>query len=127
MTSYIIDTWAWMEYFRGSDIGRRAKPQIENSQNITPTIVLAEMSQKFRQQARSDLAEKLSFIKQRSTILALDESIALLAGEIRANVPVQGMGLVDCILLAASRLYSAKVVTGDPHFRGLAEAEFIGD
>jgi hypothetical protein len=37
------------------------------------------------------------------------------------------MGLVDCILLAASRLYSAKVVTGDPHFRGLAEAEFIGD
>lgn len=127
MTSYIIDTWAWMEYFRGSDIGTRAKPQIENSNNITPTIVLAEMSQKFKQLGRSDLPEKLRFIRQRSMILPLDESIALLAGEIRANVPVQGMGLVDCILLAASRLYSAKVVTGDPHFRGLAEAEFIGD
>jgi hypothetical protein len=38
-----------MEYFRGSDIGTRAKPQIENSNNITPTIVLAEMSQKFKQ------------------------------------------------------------------------------
>jgi predicted nucleic acid-binding protein len=116
-----------MEYFRGSDIGTRAKPQIENSNNITPTIVLAEMSQKFKQLGRSDLPEKLSFIRQRSMILPLDEPIALLAGEIRANVPVQGMGLVDCILLAASRLYSAKVVTGDPHFRGLAEAEFIGD
>ena len=127
MTSYIIDTWAWVEYFRGSDIGRRARPRIENSNNITPTIVLAEMSQKFRQLGRSDLPEKLSFIRQRSSILPLDEPIALLAGEIRANVPVQGMGLVDCILLAASRLYSAKVVTGDPHFRDLAEAEFIGD
>jgi predicted nucleic acid-binding protein len=127
VTSYIIDTWAWMEYFRGSDIGSRAKPQIENSNSITPTIVLAEMSQKFKQLGRSDLPEKLGFIRQRSTILPLDESIALLAGEIRANVPVQGMGLVDCILLATSRLYSAKVVTGDPHFRGLAEAEFIGD
>ncbi len=125
--TYIIDTWAWVEYFRGSKIGTRAKPQIENSSNITPTIVLAEMSQKFKQLGRDDLPEKLSFIRQRSTILPLDEPIALVAGEIRANVPVQGMGLVDCILLAVSRLYNAKVVTGDPHFQGLVEAEFIAD
>lgn len=127
MNTYIIDTWAWVEYFRGSDIGSRAKPQIETANNITPTIVLAEMSQKFKQLGRTDLADKVSFIKQKSAILPLDESTAMLAGEVRANVPVQGMGLVDCILLAVARLYNAKVVTGDPHFRDLPEAEFIGD
>jgi predicted nucleic acid-binding protein len=127
VTTYIIDTWAWVEYFRGSEIGSRAKSCIEDATNITPTIVLAEMSHKFKQLGRTDLPEKLNFIKQRSTVLPLDESTALLAGEIRADLPVQGMGLVDCILLAVSRLYSAKVVTGDPHFRGLAESEFIGD
>lgn len=108
-------------------MGSRAKAQIENATNITPTIVLAEMSNRFKQLGRTDLAEKLSFIKQRSTVLPLDESTALAAGEIRASVPVQGMGLVDCIMLAVARLYSAKVVTGDPHFRDLPEADFIGD
>ena len=127
MTTYIVDSWAWIEYFRGSEIGGRAKSQIEAATSITPTIVLAEMSRKFRQLGRTDLPEKLNFIKQRSTVLPLDESTALLAGEIRANSPVQGMGLVDCVLLAVARLYSAKVVTGDPHFRALPEAEFIGD
>jgi predicted nucleic acid-binding protein len=125
--SYIIDTWAWAEYFRGSEIGNRAKTHIENSNNITPTIVLAEMSQKFKEWGRTDFPEKLDFIRRRSTIVALDKPTAVLAGEIRADVPVQGMGMIDCILLAASRVYDAKVVTGDPHFRDLIEAEFIGD
>jgi predicted nucleic acid-binding protein len=116
-----------VEYFRGSEIGRRAKGHIENSSNITPTIVLAEMSKKFKELGRTDFPEKLDFIRRRSTIVPLDEPTAILAGEIRANAPVQGMGIVDCIMLAVSRIYNSKVVTGDPHFRGLGEAEFIGD
>jgi predicted nucleic acid-binding protein len=124
---YVIDTWAWVEYFRGSEVGRRAKDHIEKCVNFTPTIVLAEMKRKFVEWGRSDFEEKLEFMRRHSTLIPLDESAATLAGEIRANPPVKGMGIVDCILLAASRLYGAKIVTGDPHFRMLTQVDYIGD
>jgi len=56
----------------------------------------------------------------------VDEQAAILAGEIRAQKLVPNMGLVDCILLALSRIYSIKVLTGDAHFKTLSEAEFMG-
>jgi predicted nucleic acid-binding protein len=124
---YIVDTYAWVEYFRGSEVGAKIKEKIESKGNITPTIVLAELSKKFVEWGRTDFGEKLRFIKYISQIEVLDEETALLAGEIRARRPVQGMGLIDCILLALARKYSIKVLTGDEHFRGLSEAEFIGD
>lgn len=127
LEQYIIDTYAWIEYFKGSVRGKKAKPIIENSISITPTIVLAEIKKKFVDWRRMDFEEKLNFIRSRSTIVPLDESNAILAGEIRATSNIQGIGIVDCILLALSKNLGAKVVSGDPHFKGLPEVEFIGE
>jgi len=57
----VIDSFAWFEYFLGSTAGARARPFIESSKGITPTIVIAELSMKYR---REDLAfaEDLDFI-----------------------------------------------------------------
>lgn len=125
--SYIVDTYAWIEYFRGTTKGRSIKDKIEAGNNITPTIVLAELKKKFTEWRRPDFEERLQFIRENSQIIDLDAQTAILAGEIRAQKPIPNMGLVDCILLALSRIYSIKVLTGDEHFRTLSEAEFIGD
>jgi predicted nucleic acid-binding protein len=57
----------------------------------------------------------------------LDDSLAELAGRISAarRTKVKGWGLVDSVVLATAREMGAKVVTGDEHFRDLAEAIMI--
>lgn len=122
---YVIDTYAWIEYFRGSSLGKKVKSIIDSGGNITPTIVLAEMKKKFVEWSRDDFEEKLSFIKSKTDILPLDEETAILAGRIRAKIGIESMGLVDCILLAVARVYGMKVLTSDKHFLYLEEAEFL--
>lgn len=123
----IIDTYAWIEYFRGEDRDKKLQEKIEEGENITPTIVLAELRKRFTDLGRNDFEDKLNFIRSQSTILPIDESIAIEAGRIRATIEIEGIGLVDCILLAVSRLYGVKVLTGDRHFKNLPEAEYFGD
>ena len=41
---YVIDSYAWIEYFMGTKTGEKVKPTIEGQEEkITPTICLAEI------------------------------------------------------------------------------------
>jgi len=75
-----------------------------------------------------DHKERLKFIRTKSTIVALDDEIAEMAGTISAErrVKVKGWGLVDSVILATARIRGVKVVTGDEHFKDLNEAIMIG-
>lgn len=42
-SSYVIDTYAWVEYLLGSRTGAKAKKYIEEGWGLTPPIVLAEI------------------------------------------------------------------------------------
>jgi predicted nucleic acid-binding protein len=118
----VIDSFAWFEYFLGSTAGARARPYIESSKGITPTIVIAELSEKYR---REDLAfaEDLDFIIGKTHVVSLDTKIAQKAGALshERKRNVRRWGLADSILLATAREYKAKIVTGDEHFRDLAD------
>ena len=44
----VVDTSAWIEIFRGSEIGEKATDMIKESDKIiTPAIVLGEMRKKY--------------------------------------------------------------------------------
>ena len=45
-SKYIIDSYAWIQYFRASKLGEIAKKYIESEDSITPTIVVSEISRK---------------------------------------------------------------------------------
>jgi predicted nucleic acid-binding protein len=123
----VIDTFAWIEYFSGSEKGERARRYIEGDGAMTPTIVVAELTDKYVREGASP-RERLKFIRSRSTILPLDDETAELAGTLSADRrrEVKGWGLVDSVVLATARIRGAKVVTGDEHFRGLDEAIMLG-
>ena len=121
----VVDTYAWIEYFRGSNFGRAIKEEIEQNDNLTPTIVIAEISKVFTDLGRKDLEEKLDFIRSKSNVVDLDEATAISAGCIRSTMSHSGMGIVGCILLAVARSYSVKVLTGDKHFKNLKEAKYF--
>ena len=123
---YVIDSFAWIEYFVGSKAGELAKKYIESGESITPTIVIAELSAKYAR-LKQDFAPKLRFIVLKSRAVALDEDTATLAGTINVErkTKVNRWGLADSIILATARLEKTNVVTGDQHFKDLKESILI--
>jgi len=130
---YVVDAYAWVEYFRASKSGEVAKKYIESDGSATPTIVVSEISRKllreieFGNETRAGRLKRLEFIRATSQIVDLDFEIAAEAGEIDVDMKkkVKGWGLADSIILCTARTAKGKVITGDEHFQGLEETIFI--
>ena len=74
---YVIDTFAWIEYFSGSVAGKRAKQYIESDHAYTPTVVITELVNKYLKHG-VDLTERLRFIRLKTTLIPLDDELKLL-------------------------------------------------
>jgi predicted nucleic acid-binding protein len=123
----IIDTYAWIEYFRGTQRGAMAKEHIESGQSLTPTLVLAELSDKYKREDINSLEEDITFIKSVSELMPLTEDIAIWAGNINSKMKksINGWGMADSIILATAQKIKADVLTGDQHFKSLKESIII--
>ncbi len=126
---YVIDSYAWIEYFMRTKAGENAKAIIENSEEkITPTICLAEVYAKTLKVESQELAEKQkTFVKEKSALVYLDESIAVESAkvQVRMKKEIDGWGLADSIVYATAIVKKAEVVTGDEHFKKLKNVLFI--
>ncbi len=126
---YVIDSYAWMEYFMGTKAGEKVRPLIEGlDEKITPTICFAEVYAKTLRVAGKELAEKQRrFIKERSALALLDEKIAVESAKIDyvMKKKVGGWGLADSIVYATGMAKNAKIVTGDEHFKNLENVIFL--
>jgi predicted nucleic acid-binding protein len=124
---YVVDSYAWIEYFRGSEAGKRARGFIEGGQAATATITVAELREKYTREGWPYFDEDLLFIMSLTAIVNLTKDIAVTAGEINAamKAKVKGWGMADSITLATAQVAKAKVVTGDKHFKGLKQAILI--
>jgi predicted nucleic acid-binding protein len=124
---FVIDSYAWIEYFRGSELGTKAKNYIESKEGATSVISIAELKEKYLREGWSYFTSDLLFISSITTIVPLDKEIATSAGEINfeRKKKVKDWGMSDAIVLATARKASAKVVTGDVHFRDLKESIFV--
>jgi predicted nucleic acid-binding protein len=124
---YVVDSYAWIEYFRGSEAGKRARGFIEGGKAATATITVAELREKYTREGWPYFDEDLLFIMSLTAIVNLTKDIAVTAGEINAamKAKVKGWGMADSITLATAQVAKAKVVTGDKHFKGLKQAILI--
>lgn len=122
----VIDSFAWFEYFLGSKAGDLVRSYIDEGRTLTPTIVVAELSEKYGRLGL-DFKEKLKFMKLRSDLIPLDEGIAELAGKLslERKKTVEHWRMADSVILATARLGNHKIITGDEHFRDLNEAMMI--
>ncbi len=131
--NFVIDSYAWIEYFKASKMGEVAKEYIESEHSVTPTIVVSEISRKLLKdirlgnETREGRLQRLEFIRSTSRVAELDFETAVAAGEINEELKEQakGWGLTDSIILCIARNLGGKVVTGDEHFRELSEVIFI--
>ena len=128
MSIFIIDAYAWIEYFRGSKMGGEVGKNVENSQYkiITHIFTLAELASSYGR-------DRLNFETEEKSLLSLssihhpDISFAVEAGKLHAELRKERkhIGLADTFVLLTARKLGGKVVTGDEDFRGLKEVIMI--
>ena len=116
-----IDTWAWMEYFNGSQAGQRVKQLVEGSEEIcTPSLVLLEFKAKYLRE-KKPFEERVGFICKRTRIVPLSKEIALAAAEYK----LKGLHASDAIIYATARAVNSTLLTGDKHFTGMEHVEML--
>src|SRR6266581_5958399 len=118
----VLDSFAWIEYFNGTNAGEKVQDFLETGLALTPAIVIAELSEKHKRLNR-EFGPKYDFVKARTSVVPLEEELARVAGELNfeRKKRVKGWGMADSIVLATARRSGSRIVTGDPHFRDLTE------
>ena len=122
----VFDTYAWIEYFLGTNKGKEVDSYLKDNDIITPILVIIELNYKSDKE-KWDFEPILDFIKSKSTISFIDWDIANISSKnyLEQRKRHKDFSLVDAIILSTAKVYNTKLLTGDKHFIGLDETVFL--
>ena len=120
MTTYVADTYAWMEYLGGN---LRYKERMHNPYVKTSILSLGELSRSFTRKGieQEEQDEFLEFVKKKSYIIPITEELIIYAGRLAEQEKIP---LADAIIYA-NALPLEKLLTGGDHFKGKKYVEFV--
>ena len=116
----VLDTWAWVEYWKGNTVVRDIIEGPEHK--ITSMITIAEL-ERFYGDDRHRMDLMVEKIQLRSRLVTVDLEISRAGGAVRRTMK-EG-GIADAIIYATALRNHAKVLTGDAHFRKFPEVIFV--
>jgi len=119
----LVDSSGWIEFFTaGTLAGEYSKYVKDPTKIITPTIVLYEVYKKIkRERSEEDALLAVSLINKTS-IVPLSESIALLAADVSLR---HSLPMADAVVYATALEEDCDIVTSDAHFNGLDRVVFL--
>lgn len=127
---FLIDTYAWVEYFIGSNKGKIVKEILEDENNIiiTPECVLAELKgwairEKFDFEELYQIVRKLSDIQCLTTEDWLNA--ASIRNEMRKNQ--KDFEIIDALIIAQKDRFGCKVISDDQHFELIENTIFLSN
>ncbi len=123
MDRLIVDSSAWIEYFKGGEKGLAVKKYIDGHELLTSSLSISEIIASFlRNNLPLDAA--LAFLKVKSSIISIDFSIAENAGKLYHDLRKKNgkISLSDTICLEIAKKHNAKIITFDNDFREIPEA-----
>lgn len=122
----IIDSYTWIEYFCGSEEGRRVDALIRKNDCYTLECNLAEIYD-WTIKAKQDFAFALKIIIVKSKILPINRADWLRGTEIRIKQrkKQKDFGLIDALILAKQEDLKCKIITGDKHFKNMKKVVYL--
>jgi predicted nucleic acid-binding protein len=123
----IIDSYAWIEYFFGSEKGKRVRDAMEQKECYTLESNLAEI---YEWSKKND--EDFSFLQKiiivKSRILPINRRDWLRGVEIKLEQrkKQRDFGLVDGLMIAKQEELKCGLITGDKHFKNVKNVVFLG-
>jgi len=119
----LIDSWAWIEYFKGTPFGKSARDYIEGGDEIVVSSMnIAEVYRFLIANRPQDSARFIDFMIKTSFVSFLTTEIAIEAARHKHE---KKMGMADAIVLATAVHHKAKIVTGDDDFKGMGDVVYI--
>ena len=120
----LVDSWAWIEYFKGSEAGKKAKQIIESGQQIlVSTINIGEVYLFLLRHDQKQADHFIQFMLQTSFIIPLETTTALNAATLKNKLK---MGMADAIVLASAEDHKADILTGDDDFKNMKNVIYLG-
>ena len=120
----LVDSFAWVEYFKGTQKGEAVRALVDGGEPLAVSVVnLIEIYVKITREKNEKTAEeRAKFIMQRCEVVGVDEEIAFSAAREKIS---RNLGLADAIIYATAKIKKAKIITGDMHFRGFENVIFL--
>ena len=121
----MIDSWAWVEYWKGGKLAEEAASYIDGDEDsVVSTMNLAEVYLAIaRSYDEATAGEKIATMEKRCHVVPVERDIAIEAAKIKRK---EKLGLADSLIMATARQVGAKVVTGDPDMKGFRDVVFLG-
>ncbi len=124
----LLDTSAWIEFFQGTEKGKKIEDILRNEENFTSIVTFPEIvNWCLKNNIQDKIKTYIEGIKNGSTILELNEPIAIVAGKLnyeRKKI-VKNWGMIDSIILATAQIYNLNVLTKDSQFKDLSNVEIL--
>lgn len=118
--NYLIDTSAWVEYFRGSERGKRVKQLMEHRGNHL-FVLHSTIAEFYRWCLKQRVPFESSFkvILSNATLLPirLPDWLHAIEEQVRLRPKVAKIGVLDTLLIVKQQEHHAKIVTSDSDFR----------
>jgi predicted nucleic acid-binding protein len=125
MGKFVLDTYAWIEYFQGSEKGKKVKAIVDYERNeiYTNFVVISEVISKIKRENKNT-QEAFEIIVSIANVMPFDENLAKEVGVLHAEIKsrIKDFGLADTFVLLTAKKMNAKILTGDEHFKDFKEA-----
>lgn len=120
----LVDSWAWIEYFKGTTAGGEAAKIIESGQQLLVSAVnLSEIYCFLLRTMPAESERLVSFVTASCFVIPVEAQIALNAAKIKVS---RKIGLADAIIMATAEENNATILTGDDDFKGVKNVIYIG-
>jgi len=122
----LLDTSAWIEFFIGSEKGKRVKEVLYKDDCYTSIATFAEVTN-WALKEKIKVEPLINAVKHLSNIIELDGDIMIFAGKLNFERKKlsKKWGMLDSFILATASIYELRILTGDNDFRDLSNAEIL--
>ena len=119
MNSIVIDSSAWIEYFKGNQKYSFIKELVYNNAICTNDIILAELLPSIIHKKENHLAELLNSITKYALSINWQEIRNMQILNLKHGN--NNIGLSDIIIIQNCLQYNLKLVTNDKHFTAMSK------
>ena len=119
----VVDTSAWIEWLRDSEVGRKVDPEIPTQEAwIVPTIVQYELARWLTRRVSEEAAGSAIAFSNECVVTPLDTTLALKAAEVAS---AHALAMADAIIYATALESGADLLTCDAHFADLPGVVYL--
>lgn len=119
----VIDTSAWVELLKDSDVGRQVRAALPARERcLFPTMVQLELAKWLARERSEDDADRVIAYTQKCVIVPLETRLALRAAEVCRQ---HRLATADAIVYATALEHGVELLTCDAHFKELPGVVYL--